>query len=461
MAKELRAVNSEIIALLEAGRLAEKRLEQIRQENERIRINRKPVQVLDEDDRPLEFQTQGRPAMIPSKLNLVSKPKVQLAKLPGNWAIDTKTGALINLDGSKAHVLPTKEENAPRQEKESKRFPAGIAILFGCDKNGKAFQQTFSVGGFCKDPYQKAFQVGREVWSAGGRVWIKYRRAGYEIQAGEHGNTYLVPSGPKGGQNGDKAIEIVDPWGRYPTDQERIELQWWTDKIAQLPKIKLDSEEKAALKTGQAFDLSAGESLLGHPFRIRLQDGSTKILRGKVEPENYRNHAELLAREAWGDMAPQWVEYVDEAGEKVRVFRGESLAKHTQEEDEGIAQLRDGYDSEEDPEEYAQDLVQVMTPWARDQVDRVEYLDHWKEAHEKAAMALESDDPVELVKAKEERRKLGVKEIPGYGGRVQVTRQAGCGYHAHKWHGKAKNSKHGATWDRMMRAQAWAAFARV
>jgi hypothetical protein len=373
---------------------------------------------------------------------------------------------LINLDGSKAHVLPTKTQDAPRQEKGGKRFPAGIAIVFGCDQDGETFERTFSVGGACSDPYQKAFEVARDLWKAGGRVWIKYRRAGYEIQAGEHGNSYLVPSGPKGGQNGDKAIEIVDPWGRYPTDQERIELQWWADKHAKLPKIKLDKEEKvamkAAIKDGKPWDLSAFESNLGYPFRIRLQDGSTKIRRANVEPENYRNHAELLATEAWGDMAPQWVEYVDEEGEKVRVFRGESLAKQVEpEEDEGITQLRDGYDPEENPEDYAQDLVQVMTPWARDQVDRVEYLDHWKEAHEKATMALEQDDPVGLAKAKEERKKLGSKEIPGYGGRIQVTRDTGKGYNAHKWHARAKNSKHGATWDRMMRAQAWAAFARV
>lgn len=259
---------------------------------------------------------------------------------------------------------------------------------------------------------------------------------------------------------------------------ERQYVEHWAHGTAE--QLNYDTHETnkilARVPIGcSALDCSLPVDPEGIPFLALWDSGDQRVSWADMDPSDpdaCEAHARVLALRTAGPQCVQHIRWTDATGERL-LTRGDALRALSESGDPYLDDLRASFDPDgDDPEEYVASLIEHLDPLSRGFQDHRE--DKWMRAHEaaeRAAQALEDtskDDDEEayqkaqlaLLEAQTKRVRATRELIPAHQGKVTMRQSSGS-TQSLKMGQKAKNSKKGATWDRMKRAQAFAASSRI
>lgn len=216
-----------------------------------------------------------------------------------------------------------------------------------------------------------------------------------------------------------------------------------------------------------ALDCALPHTPDGTPFRVFWDDSReyTDYSVDSTDPEECLAHAQQLAMQTAGPTAVQHIRWTDEAG-KHALTRGDAIR--------ALYGSGDPYldPNEDDRDGFAADLVAHLNPLEPGFQDH--RVDRWHEANEEAERlqeALEATDKdtqeeeyqetaLALAEAQSKRVKVARSLVPEHEQRTKMKNTSSKGK-PHKWHARARNSKKGATWDRMKRAQSVVTWSRT
>lgn len=437
--------------------------------------------------------------------------------LPSKVTINSETGVAENLPQS-AKVAGTGEGFARKAKSKIKarEFGCGKAIVLGFTGNGEPVCNRFVVGLTCSDPYKAAAQLARSIVKGGGQAIYGFREAGYELISYKVGETkggkpvmglpQLVPSSEVDGVRGSKGLSLIDArtfmqvscqdrlgWHyahKLLESDADLSAEWAKAAGAFIPKPKSPKEELdlatseaqknvirtagggyrdtkvmagamaeeqggiqvgvEELKSFSCIDFALPGDPSGIPFKVSYRSGEVKTI-WRARPNNAIEARNLLFEAALGAHSPclvTWSEQKkDEPAIDFRLTRTDVLADMPDDSgDEGLEIIRAEY------------IQASEASCSLDEVSR-----EISEAHSRARLACEVE--LYLGAGNEAERfdciqsfegvDLAPKKLPDYQKPGMAMPYKGDGTSKpHKWAQRAKNSRKGATWDRMMKAQA-------